>query len=345
MTEGPRSPDPRPTPRRNGHVTPCFAELDRDQQRAFPWIEVAALVRAMLRSPPMRVFPRPRPRPIAMSLLMAAFAVGGVEGTAAADPEVVAAGDISCPDPCRAQRRTARLIGRIDPTAVLTLGDNQYEDGRLADFRDSYDPTWGRFKRRTFPSPGNHDYHVAGAAGYFTYFGHRAHRRSGGTYSFDLGSWHVVSINSGNGVSPRDLGRVGRSLANDRHRCELAYWHHPRWSSGSVHGSEDLMGPLWLKLFRHGVDVALTGHDHLYERFALMDALGIRAPRTGIRQFIVGTGGRSLYAAGLPIPGSQKVIDDTFGVLRLQLHPGSYSWRFVAVGGAVLDRGHRKCHR
>ena len=113
----------------------------------------------------------------------------------------VAAGDIACPDPCRAQRRTARLIRVLDPRAVLTLGDNQYEDGRFADFMDSYRPTWGRFKRRTHPTPGNHDYHVAGARGYFSYFGRRAHRRSGGMYSVSIGNWHVVSINTGNGLS------------------------------------------------------------------------------------------------------------------------------------------------
>jgi hypothetical protein len=339
MGESPGSSDHGPTSERNGHMIPPFGSC---RVPLGSWL--APVGGRVLRSRPMRFFPMPRRRPVAMSLLVAAFTVGAVEGAATAAPDVTAAGDIACPDPCLAQRRTARLIGRIDPTAVLTLGDNQYEDGRLTDFRDSYRPTWGRFKRRTFPTPGNHDYHVAGAAGYFTYFGRRAHRRSGGTYGFDLGRWHLVSINSGNGVSHRDLRRVGRSLANDRHRCELAYWHHPRWSSGSVHGSEDGMGPLWRRLFRHGVDVALTGHDHLYERFALMNANGNRAPRTGIRQFIAGTGGRSHYAAGPRVPGSQKVIDDRFGVLHLRLHPRSYSWRFVAVGGAVLDRGHRKCH-
>ena len=131
----------------------------------------------------------------------------------------------------------------IDPRAVLTLGDNQYEDGRFADFMDSYRPTWGRFKRRTHPTPGNHDYHVAGARGYFSYFGRRAHRRSGGMYSVSIGNWHVVSINTGNGLSDRKLRWVRRNLSNDRHRCELAFWHHPRWSSGSVHGSNPSCNP------------------------------------------------------------------------------------------------------
>jgi acid phosphatase type 7 len=285
-----------------------------------------------------------RRRLVARGLILALAVPALPIEAATADPVIVAAGDIACPDPCRSQRRTARLIGRIDPRAVLTLGDNQYEDGRLSDFMDSYRPTWGRFRRRTHPTPGNHDYHVAGADGYFSYFGRRAHRRSGGMYSVNIGNWHIVSINTGNGLSDRKLRWVGRNLSNDRHRCELAFWHHPRWSSGSVHGSNARMGPLWQVLFRHGVDVALNGHDHLYERFALMNPQGGLAPRAGIRQFTVGTGGRGLYAAGPSTRGSQRVIDDRFGVVRIALHPRGYSWRFVAVGGNTLDKGSHACH-
>lgn len=289
--------------------------------------------------------PRAFRRRLAAFILVLALAVSALPGEVmAAGPVIVAAGDIACPDPCRAQRRTARLIRVLDPRAVLTLGDNQYEDGRFTDFMDSYRPTWGRFKRRTYPTPGNHDYHVPGARGYFNYFGRRAHRRSGGMYSVNIGNWHVVSINTGNRLSDRKLRWVGRNLSNDRHRCELAFWHHPRWSSGSVHGSNPRMGRLWRVLFRHGVDVALNGHDHLYERFALMNPRGGLAPSAGIRQFTVGTGGRGLYAAGPRIRGSQRVIDDRFGVVRMKLHPRGYSWRFVAVGGRVLDRGSHACH-
>lgn len=289
--------------------------------------------------------PRAFRRRLAAFNLVLALAVSALPGEVmAAGPVIVAAGDIACPDPCRAQRRTARLIRVMDPRAVLTLGDNQYEDGRFTDFMDSYRPTWGRFKRRTYPTPGNHDYHVPGARGYFNYFGRRAHRRSGGMYSVNIGNWHVVSINTGNRLSDRKLRWVGRNLSNDRHRCELAFWHHPRWSSGSVHGSNPRMGRLWRVLFRHGVDVALNGHDHLYERFALMNPRGGLAPSAGIRQFTVGTGGRGLYAAGPRIRGSQRVIDDRFGVVRMKLHPRGYSWRFVAVGGRVLDRGSHACH-
>jgi 3',5'-cyclic AMP phosphodiesterase CpdA len=282
-----------------------------------------------------------------VSLVLAASLVAGLEASVAEarPPVVVAAGDIACAGhPCMTQRRTARLIGRIDPQAVLTLGDNQYESGRLEDYRSSYAPTWGRFKARTHPAPGNHDYNTPGAAGYFAYFGKRAHRRSGGNYGFDLGRWHVLSINSGPGhISDRQLRWARSDLRKDHHPCELAYWHHPRWSSGSHHGSDDAMARLWALLFRQGVDVVLSGHDHEYERFAKLNADGHPAPH-GVREFVVGTGGKSLYGfTPSPIEGSQRRIL-RFGVLRLVLRPRSYRWRFVATGGGVLDRGATDCH-
>jgi len=236
------------------------------------------------------------------------------------------------------------LIDRIGPRAILALGDDQYDDGALADYRASYDPTWGRFRDRTHPTPGNHEYNTPGADGYFDYFGALGHRSSGGMYSVNIGRWHVVSINSGRGISDGQLLWIRRNLARDRHRCELAFWHHPRWSSGTQHGSDQAMGPLWKVLYRHGVDVVLNGHEHNYERFKLMNPAGTWAPRAGIREFVVGTGGRGHYALGSPIRGSQKRIDNRFGVLRMVLHPRAYGWRFVAANGIVLDRGRHACH-
>lgn len=279
-----------------------------------------------------------------LSLAAVTLPMAGIP-EALADPVIVAAGDIACPDaPCDSHRRTARLIGRIGPRAVLALGDNQYEDGSLGDFKASYDPTWGRFKGRTYPTPGNHEYHTPGADGYFDYFGARAHRASNGMYSVNIGRWHVVSINSGRGISDGQLQWVRRNLGRDRHRCELAYWHHPRWSSGIQHGSHPGMGPLWNVLYRHGVDVVLNGHEHNYERFKLMNPAGDRAPRAGIREFVVGTGGRGHYDLGRPIRGSQKRIDNRFGVLRMVLHARRYEWQFVAGNGDVLDEGRHACH-
>lgn len=265
---------------------------------------------------------------------------------ALAAPDIVAAGDIACAGvPCRAQRGTARLIGRIDPRAVLTLGDNQYQYGALADFRSSYDPTWGRFRGRTRPTPGNHEYGTSGAGGYFTYFGKRARPWRDGTYSFDLGRWHLVAINSGRGYITRaQLRWVQRDLRRDDHRCELAYWHHPRYSSGRAHGSDQGVQGLWRVLFRAGTDVVLNGHEHNYERFALMSPRGQLAPHRGIREFVVGTGGAYLYQLGEPIHGSQRRIDDRYGVLRLILHSARYEWRFKTLNGAALDRGAHLCH-
>ena len=266
--------------------------------------------------------------------------------TAAGDPVITAAGDIANEgEPNRPQRRTARLVLSIDPTAALTLGDNQYPDGELADFEASYDPTWGRFKSNTRPVPGNHDYHTQGADGYFDYFGRRAHRGNGGYYSFDLGAWHLVAVNSGPGsISDAQLDWIQRDLRRSDATCELAYWHHPRWSSGTNHGSDEEMADLWRVLYRQGVDVVLNGHEHNYERFALLSPSGRRAPRTGIREFVVGTGGADSYPFGDPIRGSQKRVADVFGLLRMTLHNDGYAWAFVRVNGRVRDHGRHGCH-
>jgi Calcineurin-like phosphoesterase len=267
-------------------------------------------------------------------------------GAARAEPVITAAGDIAQDnEPGQGQRATASRITRIDPVAALTLGDNQYPAGALSDFRSSYDPTWGRFKAKTFPTPGNHDYGTSGARGYFRYFRARAHPRHGGYYSFDLGGWHLVAVNTGAAPpSRRQLRWIRRDLRRNDDVCELAYWHHPRWSSGSVHGSDASLSPLWRVLFRAGVDVVLNGHEHHYERFARLTPAGRRSAN-GIREFVVGTGGASTYPFGDPVRGSQKRITGAYGVLRLALHSSGYAWRFVRVGGSVADSGTGGCHR
>jgi hypothetical protein len=266
--------------------------------------------------------------------------------TAAGAPVITAAGDIAHEgEPSAPQRRTARLVLSIDPTAALTLGDNQYPDGELADFMASFDPTWGRFKNITRPVPGNHDYHTEGADGYFDYFGQRAHRGNGGYYSFDLGAWHLVAVNSGPGsISDEQLDWIRHDLLRSDATCELAYWHHPRWSSGTTHGSDEDMAGLWEVLYEQGVDVVLNGHEHNYERFAPLSPSGGREPRTGIREFVVGTGGADSYPFGDPILGSQRRITDVFGVLRMTLHNDGYAWGFVRANGRVSDHGRHGCH-
>ncbi len=213
---------------------------------------------------------------------------------------------------CR-QRLTASLLAKGGYAAVLALGDEQYERGALSDFRAEYDAAWGAVKSLTFPVPGNHDYGTTRAAGYYAYFGSRAGDASRGYYSFDIGTWHLIALNSNCGAvggcdesSPQ--GRwLSADLAANPNACTLAYWHHPRFSSGP-HGNDNTYDGFWRILFAAGADVVLVGHDHLYERFAPQnpDARGDDA--RGIREFVVGTGGRSLYPiktirANVPVIG------------------------------------------
>jgi acid phosphatase type 7 len=258
---------------------------------------------------------------------------------------IVAGGDIACPrSPCRHQRETARLVQRIDPEKILALGDLQYEVGSLRAFRRSYDPTWGRFKSRTDPVPGNHEYGTPRAAGFFAYFASGIPNR-GGWYAFNLGAWHLVALNSRRGATPsaKQLAWLSQNLQGDHHACELAYFHHPRWSSGTMHGNDLAMSAFWNVLFAHGVDVILNGHEHNYERFARLDPRGVRS-RAGIREFVVGTGGIGSYPFGSPQRGSQ-VRRRAFGVLRMELDPGRYHWRFVSTRRGTLDRGSTACHQ
>jgi hypothetical protein len=257
----------------------------------------------------------------------------------AADPTVVAAGDIS-PPRLAGQRGTSDLVRRLDPTRVLVLGDQQYPDGALADYRSYYDPTWGRFKDRTEPAPGNHEYLTPGARGYFDYFGAAATRRGVSYYSFDLGGWHLVSLDSNIGrdsASPQ-VAWLRRDLADTTARCVLAYWHHPRFSSGITHGDDRSVGPFWSVLHAAHADLVLNGHEHNYERFAPQRPDATADP-AGIREFVVGTGGNSLYPFGPRTPNSERRLNHGFGVLRLTLHPTGYDWQYLAVDGTVLDRG------
>lgn len=266
-------------------------------------------------------------------------------------PVVVAAGDIACPGaPCDPERSTAALVERIDPTAVLALGDTQYTSGTLAGYEASYERSWGAFKERTHPVPGNHEYRSAAAAGYFDYFGSRAAPDTDGDYGFDLGTWRLVAINSASegAISEAQLDGLRSDLERSRRRCELVFWHHPRFSSGAVEGSDPVpeLGPLWALLHEQGVDVALNGHAHQYERFAPLDAEGRLDETSGIREFVVGTGGGTPHPfEDEPAAGSRVRITDVYGVLELVLEPGRYSWRFVSADDRiVLDHGAGACH-
>jgi calcineurin-like phosphoesterase family protein/fibronectin type III domain protein len=265
-------------------------------------------------------------------------AVGG-----AADPVVAAAGDIASSS--AGDTATANVLDALNPSLVLTLGDNAYESGTSTQFATYYDPTWGRHKPKTRPSLGNHDYQTSGASGYFGYFGSLAGPASRGYYSFDLGSWHLVSLNSeiARDAGSSQLAWLRSDLAATTQPCILAYWHKPRFSSGP-HGSDGSFAPFWDALAAVGADVVLSAHDHLYERFAPQTSSGAADPN-GIRQFVVGTGGRSHYQAGTARANSLVRNSDTFGVLALTLHASSYDWRFAPEAGrSFTDTGSASCH-
>jgi hypothetical protein len=301
----------------------------------------------------------------------AAAAPARPAGWSARDPVIGAAGDIAC-DPtvegtsehsssagarCQ-QMATSDLLLRDRVVAVLPLGDNQYEDGTLAKYRAWYAPSWGRLKRITRPVPGNHEYVRSGdsldASGYFRYFGAAAGDPAKGYYSYDIGSWHLIALNSQCGAldgcraGSRQERWLRRDLAEHPARCTLAYWHEPRFSSGP-HGQEPVYDDFWRDLYAAGVDVVLNGHNHVYERFAPQDPDAQLDPVRGIREFVVGTGGKNHYspdyAFGTVQPNSEVRDAQTFGVLELTLHDGGYDWRFVpTAGGTFTDAGTGYCH-
>jgi chitodextrinase len=261
-------------------------------------------------------------------------------GGTTSDPVVTAAGDIcGSPTDCAP---TETLLESINPTRVLTLGDNAYPDGSSSDYASNYDPNWGKQLAKTNPAPGNHDYHTSGAAGYFGYFGSRAPAEY---YSFNLGTWHLISLN---GEIDHSAGSAQESwlkndLAGHPGQCTLAYWHEPRFSSGSVHGSDSSFDPFWRDLYSAGADIVLNGHDHEYERFAPQTPDAVADPK-GIREFVVGTGGDSLYSFSTPVANSVIRNNTSFGVLKLTLHASSYDWQFVPVAGATFtDSGSGTC--
>jgi acid phosphatase type 7 len=299
----------------------------------------------------------------AVLFAVAALALLGFSGDRPAQAQtksavVVGAGDIaSCTS--TGDTATAKLLGSISGT-VLALGDNAYAEGSLAQYNDCYGPTWGLYKARTRPAVGNHEYRTPGASGYFDYFGAAAGERGKGYYSFNLGAWHLVTLDSGckfwdtgyiTGVSQCSSQRqadmiawLKADLAANPTKCTLAYFHQPLFSSG--YSSNDAsVKPIWDALYAANADVVLAGHDHIYERFAPQTPSGALNQARGIREFIVGTGGVNHGGLGTIKANSEVRNTTTYGVLKLTLNVTDYSWKFVPVAGqSFTDSGTASCH-
>jgi len=268
------------------------------------------------------------------------------------DPVLVGAGDIASCDDLAGAEATAKLIDKI-PGTVFAVGDLAYPDGSDEQFANCYAPTWGRFKDRTRPAPGNHEYHKGGgASGYARYFGDAAGDPSKGYYSYELGAWHIVVLNSeclevGGCETASPQGQwLTQDLAQHPAGCTLAYFHKPLFSSGGKHGNDPEMKPPWDVLYHAGADIVINGHDHDYERFAPQDPAGHLDTKHGIREFVVGSGGKNSHRQmGAAKPNSEVRNDDTFGVLKLTLHPKGYDWEFVPEAGKTFkDSGSDACH-
>ena len=300
--------------------------------------------------------------PVVLGVILMLAAIGGVAfalvSTRGQAPpserpnavSILAAGDIAN---CNFEEdeKTAAILQREDGL-ILALGDNAYPDGTVDDYARCFDPTWGQVKKRIRPVPGNHDYKgTSDAAGYFAYFGQAAGRPGAGYYSFDIGAWHIIALNSGNcddlpegctETSPQ-YEWLQQDLARDHARCTLAYWHHPRFSSGE-HGDDREVKEFFTALYEAGADIVLTGHDHDYERFAPVDPEG-KPDERGIREFVVGTGGAPLRPFDTVEPTSEVRNDEVHGVLKLTLLPRAYEWEFLPEeAGSFTDSGRGECH-
>jgi chitodextrinase len=263
----------------------------------------------------------------------------------ASDPVMLLAGDMAV---CGSSNdeATAAIVDSFPDARVQTLGDNVYENGTASEFASCYEPSWGRFKSRTRPAVGNHEYQTTNASGYYNYFGAAAGDPKKGYYSYDVGAWHVVVVNSMcasvggcSAGSPQELW-LRSDLAAHPATCTLAVWHHPRYSSGLQNSG---MQAIWKALYDFGADVVMTGHQHSYERLALLGPTG-EPDANGIRSFLVGTGGAPVAKLGTPRVGSQVRNDTTFGVMKLTMRPQGYEWQFLPKAGQTFtDSGAESC--
>ena len=287
---------------------------------------------------------------VAAGLVAAAGSRSNSSSAAAETPAIlVGAGDIAdCKDLSGAEA-TAKLLDQI-PGTVFAAGDLAYPDGTKENF-ECYDKTWGRAKSRTRPAAGNHEFHSSGAAYYFEYFGSAAGDPKNGYYSYELGTWHIIVLNSecmevdGCDSGSRQEKWLRADLTAHPVACTLAYWHKPLFSSGGAHGNDLEIKPLWQALYEANADVVLNGHDHDYERFAPQTPDAAADSARGIREFVVGTGGKSHRPFGVTTANSEVRNADAFGVLKLTLKPKGYDWQFIPEAGkSFTDSGSGTCH-
>lgn len=261
---------------------------------------------------------------------------------------LIAVGDLSlCDDP--SGELTAAMVDAI-PGTIALLGDNVYEAGSLTEFLDCFEPRWGRHRARTRPAVGNHEYRTPDAGAYYAYFCGLTGEPFKGWYSYELGTWHVVVLNSNCGkidcaVDSEQLRWLRDDLAQHPSRCTLAYFHHPRFNSGSV-GDEARVGPMWDALYGAGVELVLNGHEHAYERFAPQAPSGALDETKGIVELIVGTGGRTPPSPLRHLKANSRLRLGLgqAALLVLDLHAGSYEFRLVREDGQLLDTGGAVCH-
>ena len=272
-------------------------------------------------------------------LLAAAILPLANRPASAAEVVLVGAGDIStCSN--NNDEATAKLLDSI-PGTVFTTGDNAYDSGTSTQYKNCYDPTWGRHKSRTKPVPGNHEYITSGASGYFNYFGNPPKY-----YAYNSGDWRIYALNSEIDTSSTSaqVKWLKNDLAANPNKCVMAYWHRARWSSGTQHGSDPKVQALWQALYDAKAELVVTGHEHNYERFAQMNGSG-QVVSAGLAEIVVGTGGVSHYSFGTILPASRVHNSSTYGVLKLTLRSGGYDWKFIPVAGKTFtDSGSTSCH-
>jgi acid phosphatase type 7 len=305
-----------------------------------------------------------------LSLSVVAVSPRPLEAAAAGDPVLAVSGDIACmpgttPSPTRCQQAaTGNAVAGIDPDYVLPVGDLQYENGTAAEYAGAYDKTvWGADKGISRPAAGNHEYRTTGAGPYYSYFGANAGDPAKGYYSWDIKgpgdafTWHLIALNSecaqlGGGSTTQGCGPgssqeawLKADLAAHRNVCTIAYWHRPRFSSSTTTPSSTSYVTFWNDLYNAGADIVLNGHAHDYERFAPQTSAGAADPAKGLRQFVVGTGGKDFHTMGAPIANSAAINASQFGVLKLILHSGGYDWQFISANGySFSDSGSGSCH-